>query len=91
MVISLILLRVKEFLFYDANSAYGIILQIDQMPLGLPSRDYFLHEDSQGDLEAYHNYMTDVAVILGANRSDAETQLWDIIEFETKLANVSTQ
>ena len=78
-------------MFYDAYSAFGIILQIDQMPLGLPSRDYFLHEDSQGDLEAYHNYMTDVAVILGANRSEAETQLWDIIEFETKLANVSTQ
>ena len=32
--------------------------------------------------------MTDVAVILGANRSDAESQLWDVIEFEIKLANV---
>ena len=35
--------------------------------------------------------MTDVAVILGANRSDAESQLWDVIEFEIKLANVSKQ
>ena len=38
------------------------------MPLGLPSRDYFLHLESVRDLEAYHEYMTDVAVLLGANR-----------------------
>ena len=64
-------------------------LQLDQMQLGLPSRDYFIYEESERDLEAYHNYMTDVAVILGANRTDATLQLWEVIEFEKKLANVS--
>ncbi len=42
------------------------------MPLGLPSRDYFLHMESEKDLEAYHLYMTDVAVLLGANRTGKE-------------------
>ena len=64
--------------------------QIDQMQLGLPSRDYFLHLESEKDLEAYHQYMTDVATLLGANRTDAEDQLWKIVEFEQVLANVST-
>ena len=60
------------------------------MQLGLPSRDYFLHLESEKDLEAYHQYMTDVATLLGANRTDAEDQLWKIVEFEQVLANVST-
>jgi predicted metalloendopeptidase len=64
-------------------------LQIDQPTLGLPSRDYYLHPESQRDLQVYFEYMTDVAVIIGANRTDAESQLWDVIELEIKLANVS--
>ena len=63
--------------------------QLDQMQLGLPSRDYFLHLESEKDLAAYHNYMVDVAELLGANRSYAETELWAVVEFEQQLANVS--
>ena len=59
------------------------------MQLGLPSRDYFLHLESEKDLAAYHNYMVDVAELLGANRSYAETELWAVVEFEQQLANVS--
>jgi hypothetical protein len=33
--------------------------------------------------------MTDVAVLLGADREKAEEELWLCIEFETKLANVN--
>ena len=61
------------------------------MQLGLPSRDYFLHPESDKDLEAYHQYMTDVAILLGANEKDAHEQLWTVVEFERMLANVSTQ
>jgi len=59
------------------------------MALGLPSRDYFLHPDSEKDLEAYHSYMTDVAELLGANRSRAADELWKVVQFEQLLANVS--
>ncbi len=59
------------------------------MPLGLPSRDYFLHSESEKDLEAYHLYMTDVAVLLGADRTAAYDQLGDVVRFEQSLANIT--
>ena len=59
------------------------------MQLGLPSRDYFLHPDSDRDLEAYHNYMTDVAVILGAQPAQAAEQLWEVIQFKIILQLLS--
>ena len=74
---------------YRENKLLHFSAQIDQMQLGLPSREYFLHKDSDRDLEAYHNYMTDVAVILGAPRQNASNQLWEVIQFEKLLANVS--
>ena len=69
------------------NSYY--VFQIDQPNLGLPSRDYYLHAESQRDLQVYFEYMTDVAMIMGANKSEAEKQLHDVIELEIQLANVS--
>ena len=39
------------------------VVQIDQPQLGLPSRDYFLQEESKRNLLAYHEYMTQVLVI----------------------------
>ena len=69
------------------NSHY--VFQIDQPNLGLPSRDYYLHAESQRDLQVYFEYMTDVAMIMGANKSEAEKQLHDVIELEIQLANVS--
>lgn len=67
------------------------IFQLDQMNLGLPSRDYYLKPSSESDyLAAYHKYMTEVAVLLGADRNSAANELSDVIEFEKKLANVST-
>ena len=79
----------EEWVGPDDRHSNNNIIQIDQLTLGLPSRDYFLYDESQRDLEAYHQYMTDVAVILGAERRDAEKQLWEVINFERQLANVS--
>lgn len=44
---------------------------------------------SDSIVEAYYNYMADVAVILGANRETAEDELRESLELEIKLANVS--
>jgi predicted metalloendopeptidase len=60
------------------------------MQLALPSRDYYLKADSEGDLKAYHRYMTEVAMLLGANASQAAEELEEVIRFEKELANVST-
>lgn len=59
------------------------------MQLGLPSRDYFLKDSSGEALQAYHKYMSEVAVLLGANKSTAPFELLKIIEFEIQIANVS--
>ncbi|XP_050420480.1 neprilysin-1-like isoform X2 [Adelges cooleyi] len=73
----------------DKNSSINI-LQLDQMQLGLPSKDYFLKDSSAEALQAYHKYMTEVAVLLGANKSTAPLELLKIIEFEIELANVTS-
>ncbi|KAL1491391.1 hypothetical protein ABEB36_011995 [Hypothenemus hampei] len=72
----------------DKNSSVNII-QMDQMTLALPSRDYYLKLNSAGDRQAYHKYMTNIAVLLGANKTIAKAELQEVIEFERKLANVS--
>lgn len=58
------------------------------MSLALPSRDYYLKQSSEGDRQAYHKYMTNIAVLLGANKKTASDELKNVIEFERKLANV---
>ena len=73
----------------DVKQRLILPCQIDQLQLGLPSRDYFLDERSNQELMAYHQYMTEVSHLLGANESHAYEELWKVIEFEKKLANIS--
>ncbi|XP_058459851.1 neprilysin-1-like [Malaya genurostris] len=72
----------------DKNSSRNI-LQIDQLVLALPSRDYYLKTSSEGDLKAYHRYMTQIAILLGGDSKRASEELQDIINFEVRLANAS--
>lgn len=58
------------------------------MSLTLPSRDYYLKANSQGDMEAYHRLMTRIALLLGANSTTASDELQKVVDFEKKLANV---
>lgn len=58
------------------------------MALTLPSREYYLKGSSESDLKAYHRYMTQVAVLLGANESFAASEMHDVLDFEIILANV---
>lgn len=58
------------------------------MTLGLPSRDYFLKETSFRERGAYLRLMTEVAVLLGANRSYASEEMSKVLNFEILLANV---
>ncbi|XP_055627429.1 neprilysin-1-like [Toxorhynchites rutilus septentrionalis] len=72
----------------DKNSSRNI-LQIDQLVLALPSRDYYLKQSSEGDLKAYHHYMTQIALLLGGDPSKTATELLEVINFEVRLANAS--
>lgn len=63
---------------------------MDQIPLALPSRDYYLKQSKERDyLAAYHKYMVEVAILLGANRTKAEKDMSEVIQFEKRLAQVS--
>ncbi|XP_022241235.1 endothelin-converting enzyme homolog isoform X2 [Limulus polyphemus] len=71
------------------NSSYNI-LQVDQGGLNLPSRDYYLNKTQDDEvLGAYLNYMTTVGSLLGGDENDVRRQMSDVIEFETKLANIT--
>lgn len=72
----------------DKNSTSNII-QIDQPDFGMPSREYFLHDPGSDYIQAYLQYMTDTAVLLGATRSDAEREMREVFLFETKIANIT--
>ena len=39
--------------------------------------------------QAYLAYMTDVAVLLGADKKEAEKQMREVLEFEIKLLNIT--
>lgn len=71
----------------DKNSSQNI-LQLDQLVLALPSRDYYLKPSSKGDLKAYHQYMIQIAKLLGAPE-DPSKELGDVLKFEIRLANAS--
>lgn len=61
--------------------------KIDQPPLGL-SREYFIKGLDDKLVQAYHSYQIDIAVIYGANRSRAESEMSKVIDFEIELAKV---
>ncbi|CAH1165627.1 unnamed protein product [Phyllotreta striolata] len=75
----------------DKNSTRHI-LQIDQSGLTLPTRDNYLNktEEHKKILDAYLDYMTKVGVLLGGELNTTKRQMRDVIEFETKLANITT-
>ena len=57
----------------DRDSEVNIV-QIDQPQLGLPSRDYFLQPESQRNLAAYLEYMTEVQTIFLFSKDDYKKQ-----------------
>ncbi|XP_059609807.1 endothelin-converting enzyme homolog [Phlebotomus argentipes] len=73
----------------DRNSSRHII-QIDQGGLALPTRDNYLNRTThERVLTAYLDYMVRVAVLLGGDEIDAKLQMSQVIEFETRLAEIT--
>src|SRR5437588_845894 len=58
-----------------------------QAGLGLPDRDYYLKPDFAAQKSAYQNYVT--TILKQLSWPDADARAKDIIEFETKIAEVS--
>lgn len=73
----------------DRNSSRHII-QIDQGGLTLPTKENYLNKTAHAKvLAAYLEYMVKVAVLLGANETEATRQMQAIIDFETRLAEIT--
>ncbi|XP_033763909.1 neprilysin-1-like [Pecten maximus] len=72
----------------DKNSSLNII-QLDQPVLGMPSREYYLTDQSSGYKAAYLEYMIRFAELLGASPVRAREDMINVLMFETKLANVT--
>lgn len=65
------------------------ILQLDQASLSL-SREYLVKGMEEKLVAALYSYMVDIAVMFGADRDRAQKELKESLEFEIKLANVSS-
>ncbi|XP_070560617.1 membrane metallo-endopeptidase-like 1 [Ptychodera flava] len=76
----------------DNKDSTRYILKLDQPSLGLPSRNYYLQDRrSNKYLQAYLEYMTTIATMLGADADVAAGDFNDLIEFEIRLANLTIQ
>uniref|UniRef100_A0A1A9VUH3 Peptidase M13 N-terminal domain-containing protein n=1 Tax=Glossina austeni TaxID=7395 RepID=A0A1A9VUH3_GLOAU len=73
----------------DEKNSSTHILKLDQPPLPLYSRDVYLNSDAEKARRAYHKYMTETAVLLGANRSTAAQDFEEVLQFEIQLANAT--
>ncbi|CAL4073689.1 unnamed protein product [Meganyctiphanes norvegica] len=71
----------------DKNSSVNVI-QLDQMQLGLPSREYYLHPSHRHALTAYLKFMNEVSTLLGS-KSIATRDLRQVLHLETRLANAT--
>ncbi|XP_064610281.1 neprilysin-1-like [Liolophura sinensis] len=71
----------------DKNSSVNII-QLDQPELGMPSREYY-HDPESKVVKSYLRFIVKVALVLGADPDQAETDARDVVCFETELANVT--
>ncbi|XP_033212277.1 neprilysin-2-like [Belonocnema kinseyi] len=65
------------------------VLNIDEPPLFI-ERENVIKEIQDPILNAYYNYMADIAIMFGANETRAQKELKDVLEFEIKLANISS-
>ncbi|XP_034935733.1 neprilysin-2-like [Chelonus insularis] len=72
----------------DLKNSSKKMFGLDQTPLGL-SREYLMKGLDDKIVKAYYNYMVDVAIILGAERERAKTELMESLLFEINLANIS--
>src|SRR5699024_6073225 len=63
------------------------IIDLDQTSLGMPDRNYLLRGLNDSAVAAYYKLMVNRAVVLGANRSTAEKEMYEALQFETTLAS----
>lgn len=66
----------------------SLLLQFDQSAIGL-SREYLVKGFNETLVSSYYDYMVDMAVLFGADKDVAKSELRESLDFEIALANVS--
>ncbi|KAF7273625.1 hypothetical protein GWI33_013669 [Rhynchophorus ferrugineus] len=77
---------VSQWIGPDIRHADQYIIHIDQTGLGLPTREYFLDAKNVKYVTAYKILIISTAKLLGSLLVDVESDVDDIVFFETKLA-----
>ncbi|XP_059488680.1 neprilysin-2 isoform X2 [Neocloeon triangulifer] len=72
----------------DLKNSTKRIIDLDQGSLGL-SREYFIKGIEDKVVSAYYSYMVDLAVLFGADKNRAQSELKESLIFEMTLANIS--
>lgn len=62
--------------------------QIDKAFLAFERHGFILGRENNEQMKEYFNYMVDMAVIFGANRTKAEQELNKTLDFQIELAKV---
>ncbi|XP_032888089.1 endothelin-converting enzyme 2 isoform X2 [Amblyraja radiata] len=74
----------------DSKSSNSNVIEIDQPSLLLPSRDYYLNKTANEKvLTAYLDYMIELSMLLGGEYNSTYTQIQQLLEFETIIANIT--
>uniref|UniRef100_A0A6I8SNV7 Phosphate regulating endopeptidase homolog X-linked n=1 Tax=Xenopus tropicalis TaxID=8364 RepID=A0A6I8SNV7_XENTR len=81
----------RVYVAIDDKVSNNFILKLDQASLSLLSHEDYLDNSTIAKKyrDALLEFMVDVAVLLGANKTRAETDMKALIELETKLAQIT--
>ncbi|CAH1111368.1 unnamed protein product [Psylliodes chrysocephalus] len=72
----------------DVKNSTRRVIDLDQASLGL-RREFLIKGFEDKIVKAYYDYMVDLAVLFGADRQKATTELKASLEFEMQLAKIS--
>ncbi|XP_077998346.1 neprilysin-1-like [Glandiceps talaboti] len=85
---------VLTYVSTDSKESSRHVIKFDQASPSLPSREYYLDgaQDIAGNkfLKAYYEFMLKVSLMLGANKTEAEKQLKEVVEFEIAMVNLTS-
>ncbi|MFT7812528.1 phosphate-regulating neutral endopeptidase isoform X1 [Arapaima gigas] len=81
---------VRLYVSPDDKNSSRYIIKLDQASLSLTAREDYITNTTEAQIyrEALLSLMVDIAVMLGAEKRSAETQMKDVLAFEMKLAEI---
>ena len=83
-------MKTRQNLCIYQTTFYSLPIQIDQSSLGLPSRDYFLKEDSNAIINEYKTFIQTIVKELGSSHDEITDEVNNLVDFETTIAQVKT-